>query len=99
MMRRSFCILLAVCFGLTLSSSAHYIKQANGKTMPVTTTSIKARDLYDRAVADYENYYLERANVGWRAATSADPDFALAYAWLGFNSRNPAEVIYALAKA
>jgi tetratricopeptide (TPR) repeat protein len=98
-MRRTFCILLTVCFGLTLSSSAHHTKQAASKAMPVTTASSKARDLYERAMTDYENYYLERANIGWRAATVADPDFALAYLWLAFNSRNPVEVSSALAKA
>jgi len=98
-MRRTFCILLPLWFGLTLSSSAHHIKQAVAKTMPVTTVSPKARDLYERAMTDYENYYLERANLGWRAATVADPDFALAYAWLAFNSHNPVEVSAALAKA
>jgi tetratricopeptide (TPR) repeat protein len=67
--------------------------------MPATTVSPKARDLYERAMTDYENYYLERANLGWRAATVADPDFALAFAWLAFNSRNPVEVSSALAKA
>lgn len=98
-MRRLSCILLAVCFVLTASSFAHHVKQAVAKTLPVTTASPKARDLYDRAMTDYENYYLERANLGWRAATVADPQFALAYVWLAFNSRNPAEVSSALAKA
>jgi tetratricopeptide (TPR) repeat protein len=67
--------------------------------MPVTTASAKARNLYERAMTDYENYYLERANIGWRAATKEDPDFALAHVWLAFNSRNPVEVSSALAKA
>ena len=98
-MRRWFCILLALCFGLTVSSFAHHIKPADAKTMPVTTASLKARSLYDRAMGDYENYYLERANIGWRAAATEDPGFALAQAWLAFNSRNPAEVTPALAKA
>src|SRR5690242_2364545 len=98
-MRRSFCVLLALCFGLTVFSFAHHIKPADAKTMPVTTASLKARNLYDRAISDYENYYLERANIGWRAAVTEDPGFALAQAWLAFNSRNPAEVTAALAKA
>ena len=41
---------------------------------------------------DYENFYLERANIGWRAAVKADPNFALAHAWIAFNSRDPQEV-------
>ncbi|HZQ70995.1 MAG TPA: tetratricopeptide repeat protein [Terriglobales bacterium] len=97
-MRRSLCI-LGLMFAFPVASLAHHVKQAAVKTMPVTTSSAKARDLYIRAMKDYENYYLERANVGWRAATKEDPDFALAYAWLAFNSRNPSEVNAALSKA
>ena len=48
---------------------------------------------------DYENLYLERANLGWRAAAQADPNFALAQAWIAFNSRNPAEASTARDKA
>ena len=97
-MRRSLCILPAVLC-LTLFSYAHHIKKASVDTMAVTTSSAKARDLYERAMSDYENYYLERANIGWRAATKEDPDFALAYAFLAFNSRDPVEVSASLAKA
>jgi len=43
-------------------------------------------------MVDYENLHLERANIGWRAAAKADPEFALAYAWVAFNSRDPQEV-------
>jgi tetratricopeptide (TPR) repeat protein len=50
-------------------------------------------------MADYANLYLERANIGWRAATEADPNFALAYAWIAFNSRIPDEAATARAKA
>lgn len=98
-MRRSLCITAVLFFALTASSSAHHVKQANAKTMPVTTASATARDLYERAMTDYGDYFLERANIGWRAATKEDPQFALAYALLAFNSRNPVEVNEALARA
>lgn len=78
---------------------AHHIKPGTTKTLPVTTSSPKARDLYQRAMADYANLYLERANIGWRAAVEADPNFALAYAWIAFNSKNPDETAAARAKA
>src|SRR5882762_8672500 len=61
------------------------------KSMPLTTSSIKARDLYQRALQDYELLYLERATIGWRAATKEDPQFAAAFALLAMNSRDPEE--------
>ena len=41
---------------------------------------------------DYENLYLERCNDDWRAAVKEDPNLALAWAWIAFNSRDPVEV-------
>jgi tetratricopeptide (TPR) repeat protein len=96
-MRRVLLVLVCVC-GLLLPAFAHHIKPAS-KIMEATTASVKARDLYERAMSDYENYYLERANIGWRAAIAADPNLALAYAWLSFNSENPAEASAARKKA
>ena len=89
--------LLVVCF--VPFASAHHIKKAATQTMPLTTTSPKARDLYERAMQDYENLYLERANIGWRAAVEADPNCALAHAWIAFNGRDPAESKAAREKA
>jgi tetratricopeptide (TPR) repeat protein len=48
---------------------------------------------------DYENLYLERCNDDWRAAVKADPNLAVAWAWLAFNSSNPQEVSAAREKA
>jgi tetratricopeptide (TPR) repeat protein len=62
------------------------------KSMPVTTSSVKARDLYQRALQDYELLYLERATIGWRAATKEDPQFAAAFAMMALNSRDPEEI-------
>jgi len=97
-MRRT-AILFSVCCALVLPSAADHVKPAKTKTMTVTTSSAKARDLYERAMQDYENLYLERANIGWRAAAEADPNFALAHAWIAFNSRTPAEASAAREKA
>ena len=97
-MRRFVCILIAT-LTWALPGFAHHIKTGATKTMPVTTSSPKARDLYERAMTDYENLYLERANIGWRAAAQADPNFALAYAWIAFNGRDPAEATAAREKA
>ena len=99
LIRRVRCLGLAVCLLLVVPSFAHHIKPGATKVMPVTTSSPKARDLYERAMQDYENFYLERANIGWRAAAAADPNFALAHLWIAFNSRDPQEASAAREKA
>ena len=67
--------------------------------MPVTTSSAEARALYEKGMQDYENLYLERCNDDWRAAVKADPNLAVAWAWIAFNSSNPEEVSAAREKA
>jgi tetratricopeptide (TPR) repeat protein len=98
-MRRSGLTTLLLSFALTLPLQAHHIKQSVAKEMPVTTSSPKARELFGRALTDYENLYLERANIGWRAAVQADPNFALAYVFIAYNSSDPAEAKVAQEKA
>lgn len=78
--------LLLLSLTLARPVCAHHIRQSTLKTMPVTTSSPKARELFGRALTDYENLYLERANIGWRAAVQADPNFALAYIFIAYNS-------------
>lgn len=102
-MPRSFSIKSCVVFALALCLAAplyaHHVKKAETSTLPVTTSSAKARELYDKGIADYENLYLERCNEDWRAAVKEDPKLALAWAWIAFNSGNPHEVNDARAKA
>jgi tetratricopeptide (TPR) repeat protein len=90
---------LLACLWFALPLQANHVKPAATKTLPVTTSSAKARDLYEKAMSDYENLYLERANLGWRATVQAAPNFALAQAWIAFNSRDPAEASAARDKA
>lgn len=82
---------IVFCLITTELSFAHHIKQGATKAMPVTTSSPKARALFEQGMQDYENLYLERANDKWRAASQADPNFALAQAWIAFNGRDPVE--------
>jgi tetratricopeptide (TPR) repeat protein len=98
-MRRvhGFCFLIFLF--LAPLSFGHHIKQGVTRNMPVTTSSHKARLLFEKAITDYENLYLEPANAGWRAAVEADPQFALAYAFIAYNSRNPEEAKVARGKA
>jgi len=82
-----------------LPAFAHHLKKGESTNLPITTSSAKARQLYEKGMADYENLYLERCNEEWRAAVKEDPDLAVAWAWIAFNSGNPNEVSQARAKA
>ncbi len=94
-MRRPSCALLTILALAVCSAApalAHHIKQSASPSMPVTTSSPKARALYLKGMHDYENLYLERCNDDWRAAVKADPNLAVAWAWIAFNSSNPKEI-------
>jgi len=93
------CAVLALAVSLATPVFAHHVKKAETATLPVTTSSAKARTLYLKGMEDYENLYLERCNEDWRAAVKEDPNLALAWAWIAFNSGNPQEVSAARAKA
>ena len=101
-MRRA--LLLKFCAVLVLASFAvplfaHSAKSGKAVTLPITTSSARARELYVKGMEDYENLYLERCNDDWRAAVKEDPNLAVAWAWIAFNSGNPQEVSAARAKA
>lgn len=101
-MRRPVRAFLTTCLlatGLAAPLYAHHLKRAATISLPVTTSSPKARVLYEKGMADYENLYLERCNDEWRAAVKEDPGLAVAWAWIAFNSGNPAEVSAARAQA
>src|ERR1700688_1275680 len=96
-MKSTAVLTLALCLAAPLY--AHHLKKAESATLPVTTASPKARELDEKGMADYENLYLERCNEEWRAAVKEDPNLAVAWAWIAFNSGNPQEVSQARAKA
>jgi tetratricopeptide (TPR) repeat protein len=102
-MRRSIYSVLIVIAGVCLSAPivahAHHLKQGDTASLPVTTSSPEARALYQKGMADYENLYLERCNDDWRAAVKADPNLAVAWAWIAFNSGNPMEMSAARERA
>jgi tetratricopeptide (TPR) repeat protein len=98
-MRRTICavIILGACFAAPVY--AHHLKQSSASSMPITTASAQARTLYQKGMRDYENLYLERCNDDWRAAVKEDPNLAVAWAWIAFNSSDPMEVSAAREKA
>ena len=93
------CAVLSFSLALIAPLSAHHIAKGATSTLPITTTSAKARELYYKGMDDYENLYLERCNDDWRAAVKEDPNLAVAWAWIAFNSGNPQEISAARAKA
>jgi len=92
------CAVVVLALSLAAPLFAHHIKGTT-TAMPITTSSAKARELYQKGVADYENLYLERCNDDWSATVKEDPNLAIAWAWIAFNSSNPEEVSAARAKA
>jgi tetratricopeptide (TPR) repeat protein len=98
-MRRSFCAVLILGVCVAAPVYAHHLKQSSASSMPVTTSSAQARALYEKGMQDYENLYLERCNNDWRAAVKEDPNLAVAWAWIAFNSSDPKEISTAREKA
>jgi len=92
------CAVLALSLFIAAPSFAHHVK-GQSTALVVTTSSPKARAAWDKGVADYENLYLERCNEDWRAAVKEDPNLAVAWVWLAFNSGDPQEVATAREKA
>jgi tetratricopeptide (TPR) repeat protein len=93
------CIFCALTMCLAAPMFAHHVQKGQSATLPITTSSAKARELYLKGMNDYENLYLERCNDDWRAAVKEDPNLAVAWAWIAFNSGNPEEVKSAREKA
>lgn len=93
------CAVLALAVSVAAPLFGHHLKKAETTTLPITTSSARARALYLKGMEDYENLYLERCNEDWRKAVQEDPNLAIAWAWIAFNSGNPEEVSAARAKA
>lgn len=104
-MRRSVFTMLLVCVALlavaqvTSHKPTRAKSKSAAKTLPITTSSAHARELFEKGMQDYENLYLDQSTQDWRDATVADPNFALAHAWVAFNSNNPAEIVAEREKA
>ena len=79
---------------------AHHLKQS-AATIAARHHFVGARLARStkKAWQDYENLYLERCNDDWRAAVKEDPNLAVAWAWIAFNSSDPKEVSAAREKA
>jgi len=56
-----FCAVLAIAMS-AVPLFAHRAKGGKSTSLPITTSSAKARELYIKGMEDYENLYLERCN-------------------------------------
>ncbi len=91
-MRRIFPIVVTVFVGLIVTVEMGTAKSQHApKTVPVSTTSAQAGQLFEKGMVDYENLHLDHATQDWREAANADPNFALAYAWVAFSDTDPVE--------
>jgi len=97
LMLRHLTILLVLCCSV-IAADSKSAKIKPGTVLTVTTKSVVARDLFERAMVDYENMHIERAIVGWRAAANADPDLALAYTMVALNIGDPQDALSAREK-
>ena len=99
-MHRHVSVLLLVCLSAPLwARSLKFHHREDSTKLPVTTSSAKARALFERAMTDYENLRVAQAMDGWRQAAKVDSNFAAARIWISFNSKDPAEQSAELAKA
>jgi tetratricopeptide (TPR) repeat protein len=90
-MRRIVPILLFLCATLPLSAESKSAQTEAPSILPVTTASAPARELFEKGMVNYENLHLDRATQDWRAAAKTDRKFALAHAWIAFNTNDPTE--------
>ena len=68
-------------------------------TLPLSTHSVEARTLAEKALDNYENVQLDECIAQAKQAAGKDPQFALAYAIWSFAARRDEPATDALAKA
>jgi tetratricopeptide (TPR) repeat protein len=68
-------------------------------TLPISTHSLEARTLVEKALENYENVAVEACITDAKKAADKDPQFALAYALWSFAARRDEPASTALAKA
>jgi tetratricopeptide (TPR) repeat protein len=81
------------------SSAAKSPAQLFFGTFPVSTRSVEARTLAEKALNNYENVQLDECIADAKKAADKDPQFALAYAIWSFAARRDEPASGALAKA
>ena len=95
-MLRRWCVYLLLFSSLAASASAKsnpaQDTQKNASTkLPVTTSSAQARNSFEKAMREFEQYRIPETLQDLRAATQADPKFAQAFILLSRMSPDPGE--------
>jgi tetratricopeptide (TPR) repeat protein len=95
-MRRRWCVYLLLFSSLAaLADSKSRPAQPRQKSAPtklsITTSSSQARDSFERAMREFEEYRIPGTLQDLRAATKADPNFAQAFILLSRMSQDPSE--------
>ena len=105
-MRRCLWILIVSCLAMSADAQPavwkprlHRPLRRASKVLPVTTTSRKARKLFEQGLTDFANLKTDKALDEWRQAAHLDRKFALAHVFVAFNSKDPGEQSAELAKA
>lgn len=93
-MLRRWCVFLLVFSSLAASAGtkSNAAAQKNVSTkLPVTTSSASARNSFEKAMREFEQYRIAETLQDLRAAIQADPSFAQAFILLSRMSPDPAE--------
>ncbi|MBV9608263.1 MAG: hypothetical protein JO187_01800, partial [Acidobacteria bacterium] len=93
------CLLVTIVSAAETPDSTASESSAAQNTVPITTSSPEARRLFDTGIVHYENLHTDTALQSWRAATKADPNFAIAHLFLSYISPDPAEQVSERARA
>jgi len=68
-------------------------------TIPLSTRSLLARNLFEKGIANFVNQKTEAALQSWRSAAEKDPNCAVIQAFISFTSKDPREESTARFKA
>jgi len=95
-MLRRWCVYLLVFSSLAAwagakSNLAQPVQKSAYAKLPVTTSSAQARNSFEKAMREFEQYRIPETLQDLRAATKADPNFAQAFILLSRMSQDPAE--------
>jgi tetratricopeptide (TPR) repeat protein len=84
-------LLSSVVFAGAKSNQAGTAHKTAPRRLPVTTSSLKARKHFERAMENLENMRLDDSLQDLRTATKVDPKFAQALMLLSYLSHDPGE--------
>jgi len=95
-MRRRWCLYLLLFSSLaawadTKSNPSQPKPKSASAKLPVTTSSTQARNSFEKAMREFEEYRIPETLQDLRAATKADPNFAQAFILISRMSQEPAE--------